>query len=79
MSDAAGKSGRSHTGAVISNKSNKTSGRGETIGFLAEFWLYLRERKKFWLLPIVIVMVLFGGLIVLTKGTALAPFVYTLF
>ena len=70
MSDAAGKSGRSHTGAVI---------RGETIGFLAEFWLYLRERKKFWLLPIVIVMVLFGGLIVLTKGTALAPFVYTLF
>jgi hypothetical protein len=46
---------------------------------LAEFWLYLRERKKFWLLPIVIVMVLFGGLIVLTKGTALAPFVYTLF
>ena len=48
-------------------------------GFLAEFWLYLRVRKKFWLLPIILVMLLFGGLIVLTKGTALAPFVYTLF
>jgi Family of unknown function (DUF5989) len=79
MSNAAERSRRSHAGAVTSKKSNKTLGRGETIGFLAEFWLYLRERKKFWLLPIVIVMVLFGGLIVLTKGTALAPFVYTLF
>lgn len=49
------------------------------MGFLAEFWLYLRERKKFWLLPIVIMMLLFGGLVILTKGTALAPFVYTLF
>jgi Family of unknown function (DUF5989) len=52
---------------------------GAGTGFLSEFWLYLRERKKFWLLPIVIVMVLFGGLIILTKGTALAPFIYTLF
>ena len=39
----------------------------------------MRERKKFWLLPIVIVMLLFGGLMVLTQGTALAPFIYTLF
>jgi hypothetical protein len=49
------------------------------MGFVAEFWLYLRERKKFWLLPIILVMVMFGGLVVLTKGTAVAPFIYTLF
>jgi len=47
--------------------------------FLSEFWSYLNHRKKFWLLPIVIVMVLFSGLVVLTKGTAVAPFIYTLF
>jgi Family of unknown function (DUF5989) len=49
------------------------------MSFVAEFWLYLRERKKFWLLPIILVMVMFGGLVVLTKGTAVAPFIYTLF
>jgi len=47
--------------------------------FLREFWGFLRVRKKFWLLPVLIVMVLFGGLIVLTKGSAVAPFIYTLF
>jgi hypothetical protein len=52
---------------------------GEAMGFVAEFWLYLRERKKFWLLPIILVMVMFGGLVILTKGTAVAPFIYTLF
>jgi hypothetical protein len=49
------------------------------MSFLAEFWLYLNHRKKFWLLPMIIVMALFGGLVVLTKGTAVAPFIYTLF
>ena len=49
------------------------------LSFLQEFWLFLRVRKKFWLLPILIVMAVFGTLIVLTKGTAVAPFVYTLF
>ena len=49
------------------------------MSFLAEFWLYLRQRKKFWLLPIFIVLVLFGGLIVLTQGSAVAPFIYTIF
>jgi hypothetical protein len=39
----------------------------------------MRERKKYWLLPILIMMVIFGGLIVLTQGTAVAPFIYTLF
>jgi hypothetical protein len=47
--------------------------------FLSEFWLYMRTRKKFWLLPLVVCLGLFGGLVVLTKGTAIAPFVYTLF
>ena len=49
------------------------------ISLLKELWHYMRERKKFWLLPILIMMVIFGGLIVLTKGSAIAPFVYTLF
>jgi Family of unknown function (DUF5989) len=47
--------------------------------FVAEFWSFLRVRKKYWLLPVLIVMVLFGGLVVLTKGSAVAPFIYTLF
>lgn len=47
--------------------------------FLREFWAFLHVRKKYWLLPVLIVMVLFGGLIVLTKGSAVAPFIYTLF
>ncbi len=44
-----------------------------------EFWGFLRVRKKWWLAPIIIIMALFGGLIVLTHGSALAPFVYTIF
>ncbi len=44
-----------------------------------ELWQFLRERKKFWLLPILIMMVVFGGLIVLSQGSAVAPFIYTLF
>jgi len=47
--------------------------------FVAELWMFMRERKKFWLLPIVLVLVLFGGLVVLTQGSAVAPFIYTLF
>lgn len=46
---------------------------------IAELWRFMRVRKKFWLLPILVMMVVFGGLIVLTKGSALAPFIYTLF
>jgi hypothetical protein len=49
------------------------------MGFIAELWAFLRERKKFWLLPIILVMVLLGGLLVLAHGSALAPFIYTLF
>jgi uncharacterized protein DUF5989 len=47
--------------------------------FILELWQFMQERKKFWLLPIVVVLVLFGGLIVLTQGSAVAPFIYTLF
>jgi hypothetical protein len=44
-----------------------------------ELWHFLRERKKLWLLPIIIVMALLGGLLVLVQGSAVAPFIYTLF
>ena len=47
--------------------------------FLADLWGFLRVRKKYWLLPIILVLVLMGALIVFTSGSALAPFVYTLF
>jgi len=46
---------------------------------LKEFWLFLRERKKFWLLPIIITMLLLGLVMVFAQGTAVAPFIYTLF
>ena len=49
------------------------------MSFIIEFWQYLRVRKKFWLLPILIMMVIFGGLVVLTQGSAIAPFIYTIF
>lgn len=49
------------------------------MDFLREFWQFIRARKKFWLLPILIMMVVFGGLVLLTKGSAIAPFIYTLF
>lgn len=47
--------------------------------FLVELWGFMRERKKFWLLPIVLVLLFFGGLLVLTQGSVVAPFIYTLF
>ena len=49
------------------------------MSFLNEFWEFIRERKKFWLLPIIFVLLLMGGLIVLMQFSAVAPFVYTLF
>ena len=49
------------------------------MSFLREFWTFLRVRKKYWLMPILIVLALVGGLIVLTQGSAIAPFIYTLF
>ena len=47
--------------------------------FFKDLWGFLKERKKFWLLPLIIILLVFGGLIVLTSGSAIAPFIYTLF
>ena len=49
------------------------------MSFLKELWLFLRVRKKFWLVPILVVMAVLGGLLVLAQGSAVAPFIYTLF
>ena len=49
------------------------------MSFFLELWDFMKVRKKFWLLPILIMMVMLGGLIVLTQGSAVAPFIYTLF
>ena len=49
------------------------------MSFIKELWNFMRVRKKFWLLPIILMMVLLGGLIVLSQGSAVAPFIYTLF
>ena len=47
--------------------------------FIKELWAFMRERKKFWLLPIFLILALFGGLVVLAQGSAVAPFIYTIF
>jgi hypothetical protein len=49
------------------------------MDFIKEFWKFLSVRKKYWLFPIIIILVVFGGLIVLTQGSAVAPFIYTIF
>jgi Family of unknown function (DUF5989) len=47
--------------------------------FVVELWAFMRERKKFWLLPIITILMFLGALLVLTQGSAVAPFIYTLF
>jgi hypothetical protein len=59
-------------------KSSRTTEQ-PMISFLREFWVFLRTRKKYWLLPVFIIMAIFGGLIVFTKGSLVAPFIYTIF
>lgn len=49
------------------------------MSLVREFWLFMKERKKWWLLPIILVMVLVGALLVFAQGSALAPFIYTIF
>ena len=49
------------------------------MSLFRELWEFMRVRKKFWLLPIIVIMVLLGGLLVLAQGSAVAPFIYTLF
>ena len=52
---------------------------GKEMGLLREFWGFMKVRKKFWLLPIIIILVLLGALIVFTESSAVAPFIYALF
>ena len=49
------------------------------MNFIKEFWEFTKIRKKYWLLPIIIVLIIFGGIIVLTQGTVIAPFIYAIF
>ena len=49
------------------------------LDLIRDLWAFMRERKKFWLLPIVVILLVLGGLLVLTQGSAIAPFIYTLF
>ncbi len=49
------------------------------LELLTDLWNFMKVRKKFWLAPIIIILLLLGGLIVLSQGSALAPFIYTLF
>jgi hypothetical protein len=49
------------------------------MDFLADLWRFMRVRKKFWMLPILVMMLVFGGLAIIVKGSAVAPFIYTLF
>lgn len=49
------------------------------MSFLAELWSYMKARKKFWLLPLFLVLLVFGGLLILAQGSAIAPFIYTMF
>jgi hypothetical protein len=49
------------------------------VDFIAELWSFMRIRKKYWLVPIILMLAVFGALIVFTKGSAVAPFIYTLF
>jgi hypothetical protein len=60
---------------VVEQKNSKET----DMDFLKDLWGFMKERKKFWLLPIILSLLLFGGLIVFTSGSAIAPFIYTLF
>jgi len=51
----------------------------QNVSFLSELWDFMKARKKFWLMPILLMLLLFGGLIILTQGSAVAPFIYTIF
>ncbi|MFP6736441.1 MAG: DUF5989 family protein [Rhodospirillales bacterium] len=49
------------------------------MDFLTELWAFMKVRKKFWLLPLFVMMAVFGGLVILSQGSAVAPFIYTIF
>jgi hypothetical protein len=58
---------------------NERGGQEDSMSLAAELWGFMKERKKWWLLPIIIVMVLVGSLLIFAQGSALAPFIYTIF
>jgi hypothetical protein len=64
--------------ASISRRVSAVARSGK-IALASEFWAFLRVRKKWWLAPIVVILALFGSLIVFSQGSALAPFIYTIF
>jgi len=67
---------------AVFNRHNKTKIQNpklKKMEYLRDLWAFLKKRKKFWLLPLIILLLLFGLLIVLTTGSAIAPFIYTLF
>tara|TARA_X000001036_G_C20597898_1_gene773684 strand:- start:985 stop:1134 length:150 start_codon:yes stop_codon:yes gene_type:complete len=49
------------------------------MSFIKEIWEFFKERKKYWLIPIILILILMGGIIVVSQGTAVAPFIYTIF
>ncbi|MEI2787945.1 MAG: DUF5989 family protein [Steroidobacteraceae bacterium] len=49
------------------------------MGIFVELWHYMRERKKWWLLPVILVMIVLGGVLIFAQGSVLAPFIYTIF
>jgi Family of unknown function (DUF5989) len=49
------------------------------VSFVAELWMFIKVRKKYWLIPVIVMLAVFGGLLILAKGSAVAPFIYTLF
>ena len=51
----------------------------DTMAFLRELWRFLKVRKKFWLLPVIVIMLVLGGLLMVAQGSVVAPFIYTLF
>src|SRR5262249_23268873 len=66
---------QNHETAILKHPTYQSN----SMSILAELWKFLRVRKKFWLLPIAVVLLVFGGLMILVQGSAVAPFIYTLF
>jgi hypothetical protein len=65
--------------AVRAKSAHAANAGGSVMGLVTELWAFMRERKKFWLLPVIIVMVVIGSLLIFAQGSALAPFIYTIF
>ena len=65
--------------AVVSNDNFDAEAHMGSMSLISELWAFMKVRKKWWLLPIIVVMVLVGALLVFAQGSALAPFIYTIF